>query len=166
MQPTRVTATAVAILCVLYSASAVSAADIPKALKTRFVTSDPVWRELPVREDLRTSFDKLWDTCVNAILENNFDIATMDKDSGYIRTTWNEGVVTLGSSWFYKVQVSVKLVGVSAGSIKSEVVKVRLQVAGEVVRLRKREVREYFRGYDQVILQNLFQDLQSKLGTI
>ena len=43
--------------------------------------------------------------------------------------------------------------------------KVRLQVAGELteVDMRRRRVSA-FRGYEQVLLQNLFQDLQGKLG--
>jgi hypothetical protein len=30
--------------------------------------------------------------------------------------------------------------------------------------MRRRKVAAAFRGYDQVLLQNLFQDLQGKLG--
>jgi hypothetical protein len=144
------------------------AGGVPKPLKSRFVVGDPVWRELPVRDDLQTNYDRVWQLAVNALLENNFDIATMDRDSGYIRTTWNEGVVALGGNWFYKVQVSIKLVSVGseAAPSKSGVSKVRLQVAGELTQTGRKGVKEYFRGYDQVILQNLFQDLQSKLGTI
>jgi hypothetical protein len=144
-------------------------ADIPKPLKSRLVVGDPVWRELPVRDGLHNSYDKLWELAVNTVLENNFDIATMDKDSGYVRTAWNEGVVALGGSWFYKVQVSLKFV-VESGEAKStggrSVSKIRLQAAGEVSKVTAKGLKEYYRGYDQVILQNLFQDLQSKLGTI
>jgi hypothetical protein len=44
--------------------------------------------------------------------------------------------------------------------------KIRVQVAGELteVDMRRRKVAAAFRGYDQVLLQNLFQDLQGKLG--
>ena len=93
----------------------------------------------------------------------------MDKDSGYIRTTWNEGVLVLGGNWYYKVQVSIKFVMDSDGtpeSMKPTVSKLRLQVAGELTQVTSRGVRAYYRGFDQVILQNILQDLQSKLGTI
>jgi hypothetical protein len=43
--------------------------------------------------------------------------------------------------------------------------KVRVQVAGEIAETQKGVLRSFFRGYDQVLLQNLFQDLQAKLGT-
>src|ERR1022692_947860 len=95
---------------VLAVASCLLAADIPKALKTRFVVGDPVWRELLIREDLQTQYEKCWQTAVSTLLDNNFDVATMDKDSGYIRTTENTGIVTLGGNWSYKIQVSIKFV--------------------------------------------------------
>jgi hypothetical protein len=137
------------------------AGGIPKALKSRFVISDPIWREIPIRLSLQGEYEKIWQTGVSTILENNFDIATMEKDSGYIRTTWNEGVVILGGKWYYKVQISLKYV-----SVDQKYQKVRLQVAGELAKGGKKGVSQFFRGYDTVLLQTLFQDLQSKLGEI
>jgi len=100
---------AIPALCLMLAgAVALRASDVPNALKTRFEVSDPVWRELPIREDLRNQYEKCWQIAVNTILENNFDVATMDKDSGYIRTTDNTGIVTLKGDWIYKVQISVK----------------------------------------------------------
>jgi len=142
------------------------ASSVPKPVRSRFVVGDPIWRELPVRPSLQAQYEKCWQTAVNSILENNFDIATMDKDSGYIRTTWNEGLIRLTGDWVYKIQISVKLVSEVGDSKTSPVTmqKVRVQVAGEVSNINKGRVVESFRGYDQVLLQNLFQDLQAKLG--
>jgi len=94
----------------------------------------------------------------------------MDKDSGYLRTTWNEGVVRLKGDWVYKIQISVKLVSGSGDAranppSPATMQKVRVQVAGEVSYVNKGRLLESFRGYDQVLLQNLFQDLQAKLGS-
>jgi hypothetical protein len=88
----------------------------------------------------------------------------MDKDSGYIRTTWNEGVVVLGGDWAYKVQISVKLVPLDSGAGTS-LDKIRVQATGEISEIKRGVVRTFFRGYDSVLLQNLFQDLQAKLGS-
>jgi hypothetical protein len=154
----------------LLVASTLNAGDVPKPLRARFVTGDAVWRELPVRDDIQGQYEKCWQTIINTILEHNFDIATMDKESGYARTTWNEGVVVLGGSWSYKVQISIKMIKVP-GDPKANpptvdsVQKVRLQAAGEVAQTEKGVLRSFFRGYDQVLLQNLFQDLQAKLGS-
>jgi hypothetical protein len=66
------------------------------------------WREIPIRDDLQGQYEKCWQTAINAILESNFAVATMDKESGYIRTTENSGVVILKGDWVYNVQVSIK----------------------------------------------------------
>lgn len=162
----------IAVTCVLLLGLGTAfAAGIPKPLKSRFVVGDPVWRELPIRDDFQSQYDKCWQMAVNSVLENNFDVATMDKESGYLRTTWNEGVVALNGNWAYKVQVSLKMVYVPGDSranppTSSVVQKVRIQVAGEIVDVnpRRGKVEAAYRGYDQVLLQNLFQDLQGKLG--
>jgi transposase-like protein len=81
----------------------------------------------------------------------------------------NAGVVTLKGNWIYKVQISVKF-AYSPGDPKATppvlpvVEKVRIQAAGEVVHNNGGKLKAYFRGYDKVVLQNLFQDLQAKLG--
>lgn len=155
------------LLMVAVASVSLGAQTVPKPLRTRLVVGDPVWRELPVRDNLQHQYDSVWQTVLNTVLEHNYDIATMEKSSGYLRTTWNESVVTLKDNWFYKVQVSVKLVEIPAeGSRPAGVSKVRLQVTGDVSQVDKnRTLKAFFRGHDQVILQNLFQDLQSKVGS-
>lgn len=167
---TQIRRFALVVSMLVLAVSALHAADVPKPLRARFVTGDAVWRELPVRDDLQNQYDKVWQTTLNTILENNFDIATMDKESGYVRTTWNEGVVVLGGNWNYKVQISVKMVRMPSTDPTNPaaiegVQKIRVQVAGEIANTWRGQLKSFFRGYDQVLLQNLFQDLQSKLGT-
>ena len=157
-------------MAALVLSSAVSANRVPKVLEARFVTGEPVWRELPVRPDFQKNYEKVWQTVVNTALEHNFDIATMDKDSGYFRTLPNSKIVSMQTNWNYKVQISIKLVSTPADPkanppVPEGVEKVRLQVAGEVTNVDARGVmRADFLGYDQVLLQSLFQDLQAKLG--
>ena len=145
---------------------------VPKPLQARFVTGDPVWRELPVRSDFQSQYDRVWQTVVNTILEHNFDIATMDKDSGYFRTLQNEKIVRMDTNWSYKVQISVKLVSTPGDPRTTPpklptVEKVRLQVAGEVINVDGRGIiKNNFLGYDEVLLQSLFQDIQAKLGGV
>src|SRR5712691_10104656 len=135
------------------------AADVPKPLKSRFIVGDPVWREIPLRNDLHGQYEKCWQTAVSTVLDNAFDIATMDKDSGYIRTTWNEGVVVLGGNWGYKVQISLKFVYAAADANAApnaslSIDKLRGQAAGEISQTQRGVLKSYFRGYDQVLLQN------------
>ena len=154
------------VAVVMLGAASVYAQSIPKPLKTRLVVGDPIWRELPVRTDIQKDYERIWQTALNTVLEHNYDIATMEKSSGYLRTTWNESVVTLKDNWFYKVQISVKLVTSPTDSTTVE--KIRLQVTGDVTNVDSKTgaLKAYFRGYDQVVLQNLVQDLQAKLGAI
>jgi hypothetical protein len=145
--------------------TSLSAQSVPKQLKTRFVSGDPIWRELPVRVEIQGDYEKVWQTMLNTLLEHNYDIATMEKASGYLRTTPNKSVVVLKDNWFYTVQISVKLVTSPSDSTKVE--KIRLQVIGDVVNSDAQgRLKSSFRGYDQIVLQNLFQDLQAKLGAV
>lgn len=156
----------VLVAILMLGATSLHGMSVPKPLKTRLVIGDPVWRELPVRPDLQKEYDRVWQTALNALLEHNYDIATMEKSSGYLRTTWNERVVTLKDNWVYKLQITIKLVTSPTDPTTTE--KIRLQVTGDVTNLNSRTgaVKAYFRGYDQVVLQNLMQDLQAKLGSI
>ena len=165
---------AILLACATLSAQLVNQVNkkVPKPLQQRFVTGDPIWRELPVRSDFQQQYDRVWQTAVNTILEHNFDIATMDKDSGYFRTIQNERLVKMDANWTYKVQISVKLVS-TPGDPRSTppkptvVDKVRVQVSGEVIEADRRGVVKLnFLGYDQILLQNVFQDLQAKLGSL
>jgi hypothetical protein len=140
-------------------------AGVPDPVKSRFVIGDPVWREIPIREDLQGQYDKCWQTAINAILESNFAVATMDKESGYVRTTENAGVVTLKGDWIYNVQVSLKFTYAPASAGQHATVqKIRIQASGHLAKISKGRLKEAFRGYDSVVLQNVFQDLQAKLG--
>jgi hypothetical protein len=153
---------AVAVL----AASSASAQNIPKQLKTRLVVGDPIWRELPVRADIQKDYDRVWQTALNTLLEHNYDIATMEKASGYLRTTLNKTVVVLKDNWYYTVQISIKLVTSATDATRVE--KIRLQVTGDVTNTDSKTgaLKAFFRGHDQIVLQNLVQDLQAKLGAV
>jgi hypothetical protein len=157
--------------CLLLVAASVSlnADDVPGPLRSRFIIGDPVWKEIPVRDDLQGQYEKCWQSAINTLLDNHFDLASTDKDSGYIRTTENTGVVILKGDWAYKVQVSVKfsyLPGDPKASppTQGSVQKLRIQAAGIVAESKNGRLKHYLKGYDTEVLQNLFQDLQAKLG--
>jgi hypothetical protein len=146
-----------------------NADDVPGPLKSRFVLGDPVWKEIPVRDDLQHQYERCWQSAINTLLDNHFDLASTDKDSGYIRTTENSGVVILKGDWAYRVQVSVKFSYLPADPTAnpptpSVVQKLRIQAAGVVAETSKGRLKHYLKGYDTEVLQNLFQDLQAKLG--
>lgn len=158
-------------LCLFLALASLSlnADDVPGPLKSRFVLGDPVWKEIPVRDDLQHQYEKCWQSAINTLLDNHFDLASTDKDSGYIRTTENSGVVILKGDWAYRVQVSVKFSYLPADPTtnpptQSVVQKLRIQAAGVVAETKNGRLKHYLKGYDTEVLQNLFQDLQAKLG--
>lgn len=158
-----------ASLFVAFVSCTLVADDVPGPLKSRFVIGDPVWKEIPVRDDLQTQYEKCWQSAINTILDNNFDLASTDKDSGYIRTTENSGVVVLKGNWGYKVQVSMKFSYLPADPKASPptqaiVQRLRIQATGIVAETKNGRLKHYLKGYDTAVLQNLFQDLQAKLG--
>src|SRR5436305_13577021 len=124
------------LLCILLSAPVF--AGVPDPVKSRFVVGDPMWREIPIRDDLQGQYERCWQTAINAILESNFAVATMDKESGYLRTTENSGVVILKGDWVYNVQVSIKFTYLPAASGQQGTVqKIRIQASGHLAKINK-----------------------------
>ena len=74
---------------------------IPKSIRSRFVLGDPVWKELLVKKDLAEDYDRSWNKLVEIIVDNGYDIGFMEKDSGYLRTNPNIGIVILKKYWLY-----------------------------------------------------------------
>jgi hypothetical protein len=160
----RVVAAAVTAFIVPWS---ISFGAVPYAVKDRFVLGDPVWKELDVREELAGDYDVCWKRLVDIVIDKGFEIGFMEKDSGYVRTNANTGIVRLKSNWIYEVKVIVKLIldeeQLKAG--KRVVDKLRLQVLGGVVQMTKAGILvQSYRGYDRVVLQDLFSDLQLVYG--
>jgi hypothetical protein len=76
-----------------------------------------------------------------------------------------ELVVILKGDWVYSVQVSIKFTYIPASSGQQATVqKIRIQASGHLANISKGRLKEAFQGYDSVVLQNVFQDLQAKLG--
>lgn len=147
-------------------------AAIPSVLKSRFQAGDPEAREIEIRADLQDNVPKVWDTVIQAIDDSRFEIALTDRDSGYVRTTKNRGVVVLKDYWYYELQITAKLIfkdrevdDGKGGKRKDRIVeKMRLTVVGEAVRVKKDRQTEYHRGWDRTLTADLFSDLKGKLG--
>lgn len=77
---------------------------IPPPPPTYVQTSEPGWRVIDLREDLR--FEDAWQLLVDSI-RKKYDIEIVDKDSGYLRTGW---MYTSGGTprSDYKTRVTIK----------------------------------------------------------
>jgi hypothetical protein len=56
-----------------------------------FVKSSPGWKVIELRDELRNNYDQAWQTTVDTIAKQ-WDIEILDKESGYLRTTWTYGI--------------------------------------------------------------------------
>ncbi len=57
-----------------------------------FVRTPGGWKTIEIREGLKSDYDQAWQTTVDSVARD-WDIEILDKDSGYLRTTWITGIV-------------------------------------------------------------------------
>ncbi len=110
------------------------------------------WRSIEVRSGLEG--DELWTTTVDA-MARSFDLEVMDKPSGYIRTSWKFTFIRSGEVIDrYRARIVVKFQGTDWTT---------LEVKSEANWLSDRgwEV-----GYDSRLLEDVFGDLQGRLGRV
>jgi hypothetical protein len=161
----RITLSIVAIAVVLLAINTVYAG-VPSVVKDRFVLGEPVWKEMAIREDLAPDYEMCWKRFVEIMVDKGYEIGFMEKDSGYLRTNPNTGIVHLKSNWVYEVKIIGKLV-VNEREMKNgkrTVEKLRIQVQGQLLRSVRGVLVESYSGYDKQVLQDLFNDLQLVFG--
>ena len=153
-----------AIICCITTTLIFAA--IPKGVQDRFVLGDPVWKELIVRENLRSNYEDVWKNLVEIIIDNGFEVGFMEKDSGYIRSNENARIILLKNYWRYDIKVVAKIIlnEQAQKERKSVVEKIRVQVIGHVYRMKKGTLRESYSGYDRIVMQDLLNDLQLFFG--
>ena len=121
---------------------------------------------MAVREDLSPDYETCWKKLVDIIVDRGYEVGFMEKESGYLRTNPNAGLVRLKSNWVYEVKIIAKLVvneqDLKAG--KKTVDKLRIQVQGHLYKTSKGSLVESYSGYDKLVLQDMFNDLQLVFG--
>ena len=73
------------VLLVFTAALLLSACTTPKAPPTFSTMNAPGWTTIEIREGV--AFEKAWNTVVG-ILVRDFDLVTVLRDEGYLRTDW------------------------------------------------------------------------------
>ena len=71
-----------------------------------FVKQPSGWKSIELREPLRNDYSEAWQTAVDTIARD-YDIELLDKDSGYLRTTWKHGI-SGGSMQRYRGRLTLK----------------------------------------------------------
>ena len=110
------------------------------------------WRTIIVRPGVST--DKVWESLVDT-LARKFDLEVIEKDSGYVRTSWKYTYVRQGSVVNrYRARIVVKTKGEGWDKLQ---VKCEANWLGD---------GGWILGYDMRLLEDTYGDLQGKLGTV
>jgi len=117
-----------------------------------------IWKSIEVREGI--SRDELWRTVVDAISQK-LDLEVIEKESGYLRTSWK----------FTYIKAGFRGGGVS-DRYRSRII---LKFTGENWKILRVKCESHWLdsgrsswivGYDSLLLEDVFGDLQGRLGRV
>jgi len=110
-----------------------------------------VWKTIEVREDL--SKDDLWRSVVDSIAQK-FDLEVVEKDSGYLRTSWKYTAVRGHITPMYRSRIVLKIPGGSREIVQVKCESNWTQGYGWIV------------GYDTRVLEDVYGDIQGRVGRV
>jgi hypothetical protein len=142
----------VVFLLFCFSLVLTSCAGPPKTFIQTF--DDPgVWKSVEIREGLNNA--QIWEMLVDT-LSQKYDLEVLQKDSGYLRTSWKytffEGSRVVEH---YRSRIVVKLNGVPVWN--------KAQIKCESNWMEK---QGWIMGYDTRLLEDIYGDIQGKLGRV
>jgi hypothetical protein len=112
-----------------------------------------IWKSVEIREG--STNDKIWEILVDT-LSQKYDLEVLERDAGYIRSSWKytffEGEKVIDR---YRSRIVVKLTGTPTWD--------KAQVKCESNWLDK---HGWILGYDTRLLEDIYGDLQGKLGRV
>lgn len=128
---------------------------MPRAFVTTSVGDSGEWKVVEVREGLNN--DQAWAICVDT-LSQKYDLEVIQKDGGYIRTAWKyTSVDGERISNHYRTRFVVKLSGSPTWD------KAQLKCESN---WREDEDEEWVAGYDSHLLDEMYGDIQGKMGRV
>lgn len=115
-------------------------------------TAEQGWKAIELRPELTE--DQAWKIAVDTV-GSKYDIETLNKDGGYVRTGWIYTFIQQGTiNQNYRSRITVKF----------DPTQKVCQVKVEAQWLTQQE--GWIAGYDQTLLNEAYTDLQGKLGRI
>ena len=111
------------------------------------------WRVVEIRDDLINDKDGTWKVLVDTV-SSKYDLETLDKDSGYLRSAWKH-------TYVYRSQICSKYR--SRIVLKTIDNNSKLKVKIESNWLSN---RGWLQGYDNILLKDIYSDLQGKIGRV
>ena len=111
-----------------------------------------VWKTVDIRQDLDKG--KAWRDLVDT-LSQKYDLEVLEKESGYLRTSWKYTYVRGGEiSSRYRSRIVVKLLGDPWDKVQVKCESNWLEDQGWIM------------GYDIRLLEDVYGDIQGKLGRV
>lgn len=119
-----------------------------------FMKSAPGWKAVELHEGLKGQYDVAWEKAVDTIAKK-WDIEMMDKDSGYLRTSWTPGV-SGGDRGRYRARITVKFSDIGAPRM--------LEVRTQAQWLEDPGREIWIEGYDTAYERLVYTTLAGRLG--
>lgn len=123
-----------------------------------------VWRTIEIREDLAK--EETWRLVVDTLTQRH-DLEVLEKESGYIRTSWKYTYITpMGQiSEHYRSRIVVKFLGEDwkTAQVKCETNWMEKGQGGCIGGISR---GGWVMGYDTRILEDIYGDLQGKIGRV
>ena len=111
-----------------------------------------IWKSVEIREGITK--DDLWKIVVDS-LSQKYDLEVLEKDSGYLRSSWKYTYIIRGTvSDKYRSRIIVKFVGDD------------WEVAQVKCESNWLETRGWILGYDTRLLEDVYGDIQGRVGRI
>lgn len=124
----------------------------PKSFIVTYDTSAN-WRVVEINSTFVGETDKIWKTLVDTI-SAKYDLEVLQKDSGYLRTSWKYTLIKRGRvSDKYRSRIVVK----------SDIDFTQLKIKVESNWL---ESQGWVTGFDTNLLEEVYSDIQGKLGRV
>jgi len=117
-----------------------------------------MWKSIEIKDGI----DKpnLWRTIVDALTQQ-FDLEVLDKDSGYLRTSWKYTYIQQGLvNQNYRSRIVLKFVGDDWKVVQVKCESNWLQSGGFGA------AAGWILGYDSKLLEDVYGDLQGRVGRI
>ena len=141
------------IFALLFAVIFMAGCSMPPKTFRKTYDEPGIWKVVDVRQGMEKN--ELWRMLVDT-LSQKYDLEVLEKDSGYLRTSWKYTQVSqFGNvSDRYRSRIVIKLIGSNWSKI---------QVKCESNWLSK---RGWLMGYDTRLLEDVFGDIQGRVGRV
>jgi len=122
-----------------------------------FVKGQPSgWKTIELNENLLGDYDTAWQKTVDTVARD-YDIELLDKDSGYLRTTWTYGI-SGGIFHRYRGRITIKYPDVVNPD--------KMEVKTDAQWLSDTTYGIWLQGWDESFNRDVFTALSGRLGRV